>query len=168
MREEKSQFVYRILPIDPDFPTNPRRPSPEIQQEALTDVLCQLVTYLAAAAKASRSDPFKAIRVLANCERILDSYASANFDLIGEYQRLLKTNLRAALRQARRTFFREAFLSRSMEEFSTYRQTMVDAGWRMSHPEAFEDYNTVVEEMFEGDRLRASALQERKRRSNMA
>ena len=51
MREEKSQFHYRILPIDPDFPDNSRRPTAAIQQEALTDILCQLVTYLTAAAK---------------------------------------------------------------------------------------------------------------------
>ena len=130
MREEKSTFHYRILPIDPDFPDTPRRPSPEIQQEALTDVLCQLVTYLTAAAKNSRTDPFQAFRVLANCEKILDGYASANFTLLADFQHLLKTNLRAALRQARRAFFREAFLCRSMEEFSTYKQVMLDAGWR--------------------------------------
>jgi hypothetical protein len=166
MREEKSQFHYRILPIDPDFPDNSRRPTAAIQQEALTDILCQLVTYLTAAAKTSRSDPFQAFRVLANCEKILDSYASANFTLLADYQHLLKTNLRAALRQARRAFIREAFLCRNMEEFSTYKQVMLDAGWCTSHPEAMADYNQIVAELFDGDRLRPSALAERARRNH--
>ena len=165
MREEKSTFHYRILPIDPDFPDTPRRPSPEIQQEALTDVLCQLVTYLTAAAKNSRTDPFQAFRVLANCEKILDGYASANFTLLADFQHLLKTNLRAALRPSP-----QGVLPRSLPVSQHGGIFNIQAGhagrWMAhSHSEAMEDYRQVVSEMFDGDRLRPSALAERQRRS---
>jgi hypothetical protein len=144
MREKKSVFHYKILPFS-EFPNDPRPPSAQTQQEALTDILVQLVTALAAAAK-DKSDPLRAVHVLIKCDQILADYASEQFDLLGEYQHLLKTNLRAALRQARRAFFREAFLSRSMEEFATYKKVMVDAGWRTTHTEAMEDYRQVVSE----------------------
>ena len=97
--------------------------------------------------------------------KVLDSYATANFNLVADFQHLYKTNLRAALRQARRTFFLEAFLCRNMEEFSTYKQVMLDAGW-MYRGEAREDYDQIVHELFDGDYFRPSALAERKRRSN--
>jgi hypothetical protein len=167
MRHDDDRITCGVLPFSfSDFDPNDDRPAlPSVQREALTDIQCQLVTHLVIAAK-DKTDPFKAIRTLANCQKILAEYAAANFDLLAAYQHELKTNLRSALREARRTFFREAFLSRSMEEFATYKQVMLDAGWRTSHSEALEDYNTVVAEMFDGDFLRPSALEERRRRSH--
>jgi hypothetical protein len=160
--DDLSPFHFSVLPIDPENPFNPRPPSPEIEQEALTDILCQLVTHLTAAAKVSRSDPFRAIRVLANCERICAEYTG--FILLADFQRELKTNLRSALRKARRAFLREAFLCRK-DEFPAYLQTMRDTGWRSSHAEAQADFDQVVHELFQPDgHWRPAARAERARR----
>jgi hypothetical protein len=50
-------------------------------------------------------------------------------------------------------------------EYPAYLQTLRDTGWRTSHPEALEDYNQVVEELFDGDCFRRSTLEERQRRN---
>ena len=165
--DKNNPFTYSVLPFDLEFPDNPRPPAPEAEEDALHHICVQLVTNLTSAAKESRSDPLKAIRVLAYCVAILDDYANDGFTGLAEFRDELQTDLHNALRKARRFFLRQMFLC-SKDKQPAYLQTLRDTGWRTSNAEALEDYNTVVEELFDGDHFRRSTLAERQRRNGMA
>jgi hypothetical protein len=165
MRDDKNSFHYSVLPFDPDQPYDPRPPSPESQEIAFDDVINQLISKLAVAAK-DRSDPLRPIRVLAACHSIVSSYTAEGFDMFAPFEHALKTDLHNALRMARRLFLRGMFLA-PPHQSQDFLKVLREIGWRTSG-EAGEDYDSVVEELFDGDYLRPSALAERKRRSNMA
>jgi hypothetical protein len=73
------------------MPDEPTLPSPEVQQEALTDICSQLVTYLTAAAN-DKTDPIRIAHILAHCDRICDVYACAGFSLFAEFKHELRTD----------------------------------------------------------------------------
>jgi hypothetical protein len=96
--DDSDPFVFRVLPIDD--PDEPMPPSSEIQQEALDDIACQLITYLTDAAN-DKSDPMRPAYILAHCDQTCAVYAEAGFDMLAEFQYELRTDLGSALRKAR-------------------------------------------------------------------
>jgi hypothetical protein len=162
--DSDNPFHYSVLPIDPDFPDNPRPPLPENQQMAFDDIINQLIANLAIAAK-DKSDPLRPFRVLAACKSIVESYTSAGFDMFNEFEHALKNDLHNALRMARRIFLRQLFLA-PPHQYPAFRQTLMEIGWTSSHREAQQDYDEICRELFEDDgRWRREALAERKRRT---
>ena len=112
MRDEKFPFHYSVLPID-EFPSDPRPPSRETQQDALDDIEAQFVKYM----KLARADPdpWAAIQIIINAERILDEYASAGFDRLAPFQAAVQRDLWNAWRCVRRQFIKRALLSPAHE-----------------------------------------------------
>jgi hypothetical protein len=104
MSESDSPFYYSILPFDPLPDEEPTEPSAECQQEALTDICGQLITYLTAAANDQADYATRAAHILAHCDIILGDYADEGFTLLGSFRKELRSDLGAALRKARRVF----------------------------------------------------------------
>jgi hypothetical protein len=92
--DEANPFRFSIPPID-------MPPSPEAQHEVFADVACQLITNLSIADK---SDSWESAYVLACCDRLCDLYRCLGFDLLAEFRREMRTDLRNALRKARRAY----------------------------------------------------------------
>jgi hypothetical protein len=157
-----SPFTYSVLPFS-EIPDDPRPPSPETEEMALHDVCVQFITLFTAAAK-DRSDPLGPIRILAHCVHILDDYAGEGFTQLAEFRNELQSDLHNALRKARRFFLREFFLC-SEAAHPRFLQTLRDTGWT-TKGESGQDYQMVVEELFDGDDFRPAAKAERARRSH--
>jgi hypothetical protein len=101
MYDDSDPFYFSVLPIDdPDEPT---LPSLETQEKAFNDIACQLITYLTDAEK-DKSDPMRPAVILAHCDRICDVYICSGFNLFGEFQKELRSDLPNALRRARRAY----------------------------------------------------------------
>ena len=155
--DDTSLFRLKIPPVDLIF----EAPPPTTQQMAFDDIINQLIGHLAAAAR-DKSDPLRVVRILTACHSITSAYTEAGFDIFAEFEQALRHDLHNALRMARRVFLRSMFLAPPHEQ-QAYLQTLRDTGWRTSG-ESGEDYDRVVHELFDGDRLRPSALEERARR----
>jgi hypothetical protein len=102
--ETANPFHFSVLPFDP-MPDEPTAPSVEVQEEALADICYQLISYLTIAAN-SKADTTRVAYILACCDRICDVYACAGFNLFSEFKHELRTDLRSALRKARRAFLK--------------------------------------------------------------
>src|SRR6516164_6517225 len=90
--DEKYPFHYAVLPLDPlpdDYPT---APSAETQQYAIDDIEAQFVALMAQARQ--DPDPWKAIKIIINLEKMLDSYTSEGFDMIVPFQAAVQSDLR--------------------------------------------------------------------------
>jgi hypothetical protein len=157
--DDTSPFRLNIPPIDLIF----EEPPADTQQMALDDIITQLISNLATAAK-DKADPLRPFRILAACHSIANAYTSAGFSIFDEFEHALQHDLHNALRMARRVFLRAMFLA-PPHQFPEFISVLRETEWRTSG-EAGEDYNMVVRELFDGDYLRPSALQERKRRNH--
>jgi hypothetical protein len=128
-------FRFSIPPID-------MPPSPESQHEAFTDIACRLVICLSIADK-EKIDP---AYILAHCDRICDVYTCAGFNLFSEFKHELRTNLRNALRRARRAFLKHGFMC-PRSEYPEFLRILKETGWHTGHTDAQEDYDAVVAEL---------------------
>jgi hypothetical protein len=150
MRDEDNPFHYSVLPIDP-FPGDPTpSPSAETQQCALDDIQHQFVAYMTVAVQ--DPDPWKAIRIIVNCEKILDTYTSEGFDLLAEFQIELQADLHKVWRMARRSFIKRALLSPA-HEFPLYVADFRDPKLGLDGPDANADFDAVVQHIEEGGPL---------------
>jgi hypothetical protein len=84
---------------------------PELQRQVFTDIACQLITCLTAAAN-DKADLTRSAVMLATCDRLLDVYSRAGFYQLTEFQHELRTNLLSAFRKARRSFFKQGSAAR--------------------------------------------------------
>jgi hypothetical protein len=160
MRFDDNPFHFSVLP----FPSKLRPPSPATQQAVLDDISRQLIVFLSLAKKDKRN-PFRALSILANCERVLDVYTSAGYDQLSEFKHALQTDLRTALRMARRYFIRQVLLS-SKEELPDIMEEFYATGWKY-RGEALKDYKIVEAHIDYGMDLFAD-LHKRQRRNGMA
>lgn len=149
MRDEKDPFHYSVLPID-EFPSDPRPPSAEIQQEALDDIKAQFVRYMTIAVQ--DPDPWVAIRIMVNCERILDSYTTEGFVMLAPVQAELQADLHKVWRMERRRFIKRALLSPA-DEFPRYLTTARDPKLGLDGPDADADFDAVVRHIEAGGPL---------------
>jgi hypothetical protein len=85
------------------IPPTAMPPSLEAQAAAFDDIAVQLIANLTIAQK-DTSDPQRPAVVLAFCDRACSIYCCAGFALLAEFQHELRTDLRTALRKARRSF----------------------------------------------------------------
>jgi hypothetical protein len=137
MRDEDNQFHYSVLPIDEFSVDHPIAPSAETQQTALDDIEAQFVKYM----KLARDDPdpWKAIQIISNAERILDEYVSAGFDRLAPFQAAVQRDLWNVWRCVRRQFLWRALLSPA-HEFPRYLATARDPKLGLDGPDADADF----------------------------
>jgi hypothetical protein len=100
--ETASETARRIWSNRPEREqVDPPTPAPlELQQQVFTDLACQLVTNLTLAAK-DDCDLRRSARILAECDCLCEVFARVGFNLLGEFQHELRTDLGAALCKAR-------------------------------------------------------------------
>lgn len=149
MRDEKFPFHYSVLPID-ELPSDPKPLSPETQQDALDDIQAQFVEYMTLVVR--DPDPWVAIRIMVNCERILDSYTSEGFVMLAPVQAKLQADLHKVWRMARRQFLKRALLSPA-HEFPLYLADCRDPELGLDGPDAIADFDAVVRHLEEGGPL---------------
>ena len=90
----------RDNPFRFSIPPTAMPPSSEAQAEAFNDIAIQLISHL----NIDKSDPWQSAYVLACCDRVCSLYALVGYDLMAEFQHELRTDLRGALRRARRAY----------------------------------------------------------------
>jgi hypothetical protein len=156
--DDTAPFHLNVPPVDLIFEATPQ----DTQQLAFDDIINQLIGHLATAAK-DKSDPLRPFRILSACHAVASAYKEAGFDIFAEFEQALRTDLHNAFRMARRVFLRSMFLAPPHEQ-QDFLKVLRETQWRTSG-ESGEDYERVVHELFDGDRLRPAALAERKRRS---
>jgi hypothetical protein len=136
MRDDNA-FYFSILPTgDPDIPA----PSPQIQQDALDDVQQQFVTLMEQAAV--DPDPWKAIRIMVNAEKILGIYTNCRFNMLAKAEAEFQSDLHKIWRMARRQFIRRALLSPA-HEFPLYLDDQRNPELCLDGPDALEDFHAV-------------------------
>jgi hypothetical protein len=149
MNDDKFPFHYSVLPFD-EFPSDPIAPSAETQQDALDAVQQQFVRYMERAVE--EPDPWIAIRIMVNCERILDSYTSEGFAMLVPVQAELQADLHMVWRMERRRFIKRALLSPA-NEFPLYVAAARDPKLGLDGPDADADFDAVVRHLEEGGPL---------------
>jgi hypothetical protein len=92
----------RDNPFRFSIPPTAMPPSSEAQAAAFNDIAVQLIANLNIAAR-DKSD-WQLAYVLACCDRVCSLYALVGYDLMAEFQHELRTDLRGALRRARRAY----------------------------------------------------------------
>jgi hypothetical protein len=154
-----SPFHLNVPPIDLIFEAPPQ----DTQQQAFDDIINQLISNLASAAKDKR-DPLRPFRILSACHAVASAYTEAGFGIFAEFEQALRTDLHNALRMARRVFLRAMFLA-PPHQSQDFLKVLRETEWRNSG-EAGKAYQMVVEELFDGDDFRPAAKAERARRSH--
>jgi hypothetical protein len=96
MNEDESPFRFSIPPTS-------MPPSLQAQQDAFADVAVQLIIHFDIAVTGT-SDMTRAAYVLAHCDRVCSIYSIVGYTLLSDFQRELRTDLRSALRRARRVY----------------------------------------------------------------
>jgi hypothetical protein len=137
---DDNPFHFSILPIDPFYDTKPTPPSAETQQDALNDIQQQFVTYMSRAV--AERDAFKAVRLIANCERICDAYTSEKYPLLAKFQAELQSDMYKVWRMARRQFIKRALLSPA-HEFPLYLADLRDPKLHLDDADSLADFHAV-------------------------
>ena len=143
MHDENNGKQCSILPFIPDQPT---APSSDTQQEALDAILREFVSAMTEAE--ADPNPWRAIKVMVNCEKILDAYTSEGFDSLAEFQQELRADLRKVWRMARRQHIKRALLS-PPHEFELY----LDDMRHLDGADAIADFHMVESHLDEGQSL---------------
>jgi hypothetical protein len=129
---------------------DPLPPSRETQECALFDIQVQFVECMERAL--AEPDPWVAIRIMVNCERILDTYARERFVMLAPVQRELQADLHKVWRMERRRFIKRALLSPA-NEFPLYVAAARDPKLGLDGPDADADFDAVVRHLEEGGPL---------------
>jgi hypothetical protein len=135
---------------------------PDFQRAAHDEITAQLFDYLEKALQ-NKDDPWQAIKVIANGERILAIYVNAACDRLEPLRADLARTLHVAARMARRFFIKKAF-SCSNEDYPKYNKWLREFGWSLGDPLVAEDYKAVRAHLDFGKALFAD-IHRRTRRS---
>jgi hypothetical protein len=85
------------------IPPTAMPPSLAAQEDAFADVAVQLIIHFDIAIRGT-SDMTQAALVLAHCDRACDLYSCTGYTMLAEFKHELRTDLRGALRKARRAY----------------------------------------------------------------
>jgi hypothetical protein len=138
---------------------DPWPPSRETQECVLHDIKAQFVEYMTLAAQ--DPDPWVAIRIMANCERVLDAYTKERFTMLRPTQRELQADLHKVWRMARRKFIKRAMLS-PPDEFPVYLANARDPELGLDGLDAIADCDAVERHLNEGVPLNEDLLKRAK------
>lgn len=140
MRDDEDT-LFHYSPLLFECAPDPWPPSREMQQCVLEDIQQQFCTYMERALR--DPDPWKAIRIMANAEKIFDAYIRERFTMLVPFRRELQADLHKAWRMARRQFIKRALLS-PPNEFPLYVANARDPELGLDGPDAIEDLEAVV------------------------
>jgi Leu/Phe-tRNA-protein transferase len=130
--------------------TDPWPPSRETQECALFDIQVQFVECMERAVQ--DPDPWVAIKIMVNAERILDAYARGRFVMLAPVRDELRADLHKVWRMERRRFIRRALLSPA-DEFPRYLAAARDPKLGLDGPDADADFDAVVRHLEQGGPL---------------
>ena len=148
MRDEDNSFRYTV-PLY-ECATDPWPPSRETQECALFDIKAQFVECMERVL--ADPDPWVAIKIMVNAERILDAYVRERFHMLAPVQAELKADLHKVWRMARRKFLRAALLSPA-HEFPQFLATARDPKLGLDGVDADADFDAVVRHLEAGGPL---------------
>jgi hypothetical protein len=124
-------------------------PTPEAECVAFIDITDQVIESISLALQ-SKGDPWRAIRVMASAEQIMDLYASHRFISFLPLQRQLQATLHSVWRMTRRRFIRAA-LRAPDHEYELYQRDFKSGIF--DGEDALEDWHAVERHLDEGRAL---------------
>ena len=120
----------------------------ETQRQVLDEMMSQLFEVVEEALK--QTDPWAAVKIFANGERIVARYIAVNFTILEPLHQALLATLETFWRMARRQFLKRA-LKAPDHEYQFYLDTLRE-GW-LDGEGADEDFRCAERHVDEGARL---------------